>query len=220
VLAVVTLTSREPFRLGPDDHELLESFLTQASAAIRNTALYTETDRRRREAEVLAEVAGSINASLDLATVLERVSAGARDLCASDVARILLREHGSAEALTRASVGHRSHALETLRIEPGKGVSGVALVTGRPFRTANYRDDPRIERTYQTVVDVEGIVATMAVPIVIDGRVEGVLQTDNRTLRSFSDQDEAVLTRLADHAAIAIRNARLYRETTAWSRRR
>ena len=219
VLAVVTLTSRDPFQLGPDDHELLDSFLAQASAAIRNAGLYSETDRRRREAEVLAEVAGSINASLDLATVLERVSAGARDLCGSDVARILLREPGSDAVVARASVGHRSREIETLRIEPGKGVGGVVLVTGRPFRTAGYREDPRIERAYQDVVDAEGIVATMAVPIVIDWRVEGILHADNRTSHSFTDQDEAVLTRLAEHAAIAIRNARLYRETSEFAER-
>jgi GAF domain-containing protein len=219
VLAVVTLTAGEPFHLGPDDHELLESFLAQAAAAIRNAALYAETDRRRREAEVLAEVAGSINASLDLVTVLDRVVAGAQDLCGSDVARILLREPDTDAAVTRASVGHRTAAIESMRVEAGRGVGGIVLVSGKPFRTANYADDSRIEHTYDGVVDAEGLVATVAVPIVIDGRVEGILHADNRTTRGFTDQDEAVLARLADHAAVAIRNARLYRETSDFADR-
>jgi GAF domain-containing protein len=212
LLAVVTLASRRAFDLSPDDHELLESLLTQAAAAIRNAALYAESDRRRREAEVLAEVARSINASLDVDTVLERVVAGAREVCASDMARIALREpDGSVRA--RASVGYRTDALMRLRVEPGHGVGGLVLVTGKPFRTADYGSDPRITPRYRTVTESEGTMAAMAVPIVIDGRVEGIVHVDNRRPRPFTDQDEAVLSRLAEHAAVALRNARLYRET-------
>ena len=220
LLAVVTLTSREPFMLGPDDHELLESFLTQAGVAIRNAGLYSETDRRRREAEVLAEVSASINASLDLATVLQRVTVGARDLCGSDLGRILLREPGSNDAVVaRASSGHRSPGWNTLRIEPGKGVGGMVLLTGKPFRTHNYFEDPRIEQSYSPLVREEELVATMAVPIVIDGRVEGLLHVDNRSPRAFTDADESILARLADQAAVAIRNARLYNETAEYAER-
>jgi GAF domain-containing protein/ActR/RegA family two-component response regulator len=219
IIGVVLLGDRQGREFSEAEATLLQSFADQAALALENARLYEETDRRRREAEVLAEVAGSINASLDLATVLARVSAGARDLCGSDVARILLREPDSDAVVTRASVGHRTPALEALRIEPGKGVGGVVLVTGKPFRTANYAEDPRIEHAYQAVADDEGLVATMAVPIVIDGRVEGIIHVDNRDARGFTDQDEAILARLADHAAVAIRNARLYRETSDFAER-
>jgi GAF domain-containing protein/CheY-like chemotaxis protein len=219
LLAVVVLTGREPFRLGPDERDLLESFLAQAGVAIRNAGLYAETDRRRREAEVLAEVGASINASLDLATVLGRVTIGARDLCASDIARILLREPGSDAMVTGAHTGQITAALNALRIEPGKGVGGIVLQTGRPFRTSNYVEDPRIDKSYSSLVRDEGVVASMAVPIVIEGRVEGLLHVDNRTPRGFTDQDESILARLADQAAVAIRNARLYRETSEYAER-
>ena len=49
----------------------------------------------------------------------------------------------------------------------------------------------------------------MVVPITIDERIEGLLYVDNRTSRPFTDYDEAILTELADHAAIAIRNVRM-----------
>jgi GAF domain-containing protein/CheY-like chemotaxis protein len=218
LLAVVSLAAHQPFDLSPDDHELLESLLTQAAAAIRNAALYAESDRRRREAEVLAEVARSINASLDVDTVLDRVTAGAREVCASDMARISLREPDGS-VVARASVGYRSDVLMRLRVEPGHGVGGLVLVTGKPFRTADYVNDPRISARYRAVSESEGTMAAMAVPIVIDGRVEGIVHVDNRSARPFTDQDEAVLTRLAEHAAVALRNARLYRETAEFAER-
>jgi signal transduction histidine kinase/ActR/RegA family two-component response regulator len=51
--------------------------------------------------------------------------------------------------------------------------------------------------------------ASMSVPIKIEGAIEGLLLVGNRTARSFTDDDEAILAKLADHAAIAIQNARL-----------
>jgi len=49
----------------------------------------------------------------------------------------------------------------------------------------------------------------MVVPIVLATRIEGLLYVDNRSARPFTDEDEATLGKLADHAAIALRNARL-----------
>jgi signal transduction histidine kinase len=55
----------------------------------------------------------------------------------------------------------------------------------------------------------EQIVTLMVVPIVIGPQIEGLLYVDNRTARPFTDRDEAILRQLADHAAIALRNAQL-----------
>jgi len=219
VEGLLYVDNRAPRPFTDRDEAVLTRLADHAGVAVANARLYAETERRRREAEVLAEIAGSLNASLDLATVLARVTVGARSVCGSDVARLLLREPDSDAVVTRACSGQRSAAIETLRIEPGKGVGGLVLASGKPFRTGSYADDPRVVKAYQSVVDAEGLVATMAVPIVIDGRVEGIVHVDNRSRRAFTDQDEAVLTRLADHAAVAIRNARLYRETAEFAER-
>ena len=51
-----------------------------------------EVERRRRETEMLADLAQSLSASLDLDTVLQRVVAGAQELCASERAILMLRD--------------------------------------------------------------------------------------------------------------------------------
>lgn len=163
-----------------------------------------------REAEVAAEIARTISASLDLGTVLQRVAEGAKELCGSDMARIALREPESEAVIFRHWVGSRYQRYDTLSIEAGKGVGGQVLLTGLPFRTDRYAEDPRISREYLEVVREEGVVAELAVPIQIQDRVEGLLYVDNRSPRPFTDRDEVILLRLADHAAVAIQNARLY----------
>jgi PAS domain S-box-containing protein len=169
-----------------------------------------KAERQRREAEVLAELARTLNVSLDLDTVLVRVVEGAKELCHSDVALIALRELGSGAMTFRHMVGGTYQAFKDVPIEPGKGVGGQVLLTGRPFRTDNYRQDPRISQDDIDMIQAEGVVSVMAVPIRIGARVEGLLYVDNHAARPFSDHDEAILLQLAEHAAIAIQNARLF----------
>ena len=187
---------------------LARGIAAHAAAAVERATLYREMERRRREAEVLADLARTVNASLDLDTVLQQVASAARELCRSDAAVISLREPDSEAVAHRYWVGYTLDP--TQRVEPGKGVGGRVLATGRPFRTDNYLADPRITKDYAERIRSLGIVAEMDVPIRIGDRVEGLIYVDNRSPRAFTDRDEAVLVRLADHAAIAIRNSQLY----------
>ncbi|MBI3326893.1 MAG: GAF domain-containing protein, partial [Nitrospinae bacterium] len=171
-----------------------------------------EAERRRQEAEVLAELARSVSASLDLDTVLMRVTEGARTVCRSDAASLALRDPYSEAMLLRYWNGARWPEGEALRVEPGQGVGGQVLLTGRPFRTDHYTEDSRISPNFRQVAFLRGLAAVMAVPIWIGGRMEGILYVANCAPQPFTDHDEAILQRLADQAAIAMQNARLYQQ--------
>jgi signal transduction histidine kinase/CheY-like chemotaxis protein/HPt (histidine-containing phosphotransfer) domain-containing protein len=210
LLGVLSLHGRQRFNLDADNQAILDSLVAQAAAAIRNARLYTETERRRREADVVVELAKDVNASLDLDTVLQRVVEGAKELCQSDQARITLRDPASGVMRFRYWAGVKYEGYGHATIEPGKGIGGQVLLTGHPFRTDNYLEDPRFSKDYVAWARVNGTMASMAVPIRIGDCIEGLLIVANHTPRPLTDADEAVLVRLADHAAIAIQNARLY----------
>jgi PAS domain S-box-containing protein len=169
-----------------------------------------EAERRRRETEMLADLAQSLSASLDLATVLQRVVAGAQELCASERAILMLREPDSDVLVGRYEVGAPHMAYAGLRIEPGKGLGGQVLRTARPWRTDNYATDPRFSKEYLAGARAEGNIAVLAVPILNGTRVDGVFYVSNPSSQPFTDRDEELLVRLASHATIAIQNAQLY----------
>jgi len=172
-----------------------------------------ELDDRRREAEVVAELTRSISASLELDTVLERVCVAARELTGSDTATVALPEDAATpmpEVMTvRARVAPGAPEQPVRRIERGRGVGGRVMETGRPFRTDDYRTDARFSKDYIDPAGAAGTVAALVVPIRIDESVGGLLYVTNLVSRPFSDRDESVLVGLSDHAAVAIRNARL-----------
>lgn len=213
VIGALAALDKAPRDFSEEDIALLGALADHTALALDRTRLLREAQERQHEAEVLAELARAITASLDLDTVLERVAKGARELCRSDTAKIALRDPDSDAMVLRYPLGTRYPQYDTSRIEAGKGSGGLVVATGCPFRTDDYAADPRIGKDCLEGARVEGIVAELVMPIQIEGRVEGLLFVQNRAPRPFTERDEAVLLRLAGHAAIAIQNARLFGET-------
>jgi PAS domain S-box-containing protein len=124
-------------------NEALEQRVRERTAQLEaSQRLEAEAEQRRREAEVLAELARTINAALDVRTVLQRVADGARELCGTDSAAIALREPGADAAVIRYWAGTFYQGFQGVRVEPIQGIGGKVLATGRPFRTDDYGRDP------------------------------------------------------------------------------
>ena len=162
-------------------------------------------------AALLGELARSITASLDLDTILQTVAEGARELCRSDLSAIALLDPETGTMAFRYRAGDRFQDDERRVVLPGRGAGGLVLESGKAVRSDDAPHDPRFadDAGYLAAVARERIVTLLVVPIVIGTRIEGLLYVDNRTARPFTDRDEATLRQLADHAAIALRNAQL-----------
>jgi PAS domain S-box-containing protein len=177
--------------------------------------LYEEAETRGRESKVLADLARDINTSLDLDTVLQRVTEGAKELCKSDLARIALLDPESGAMRVRCWIGPLPDAWRDAGLEAGEGLGARVMLTGQPWRTTDSAADGAITRADGVPALEEDVVTAMAVPIRGPERIEGLLFVANRTARPFSDRNEDILVQLADHAAIAIRNAQVFRQEQA-----
>jgi PAS domain S-box-containing protein len=166
--------------------------------------------RRERESTTIAALTQRMSARRDLDETLLSVCESARELCGADAATIALSEPGNPDAMTlRQRAARVQTPLPTQRIERGRGLGGRVIETGRPMRTDDYAHDPAIPGDYHAIGEHLGTCAALVAPIRVEGRVDGLLYVANSERRPFSDLDEAVLARLADHVALAIRNARL-----------
>jgi signal transduction histidine kinase/CheY-like chemotaxis protein len=70
--------------------------------------------------------------------------------------------------------------------------------------------DPAVHPDHLGVIDAEGIRSGLIVPIHGEDKAEGLIYVSRRTVRPFGEHEETICQRLADHAAIAIRNSRLF----------
>ena len=210
VIGSLSVADREGRVFLDADAALLQGFADQAALALENARLFGEAERRRREAELLAQLARSVNESLDLDVVLQRIAGAVQELCHSDIARIAMHDPAAGAMMFRYWAGAAAGDWLSICFEPGKGLGGHVLLTGRPDRTDDYVNDRRFTGDYLQRAVKEGIAAMMCVPIAIAGSIEGLVFAINRGTRSFTDHDEAVLVRLADQAAIAIHNAQRF----------
>ena len=209
---VVAVGDRTGRHFSDDDMRLTQAFADQAAVALENARLYDEAERRRREAEELAQVASVINASLDATRVLPRVLEAARALTGANLSRLALRDPARDVMVFRFAEGT---TYEHADIHRGKGLGGLAWVMGRAVRSDDRRVDGRVTTESLDLVGAADVRATIVVPIIIGGLVEGLLYVANTSPAPFDAHHEEVLQRLADQAAIAMHNARLFADEQA-----
>lgn len=210
VTGAVAIGDRTGREFTTEEIGLVGAFADFAAVAIENARLYEEADRRRREAETFADLVASISSSLQLDTILQRIVSATRELCDADRARVALRDSAADTMVFRYWAGENAPARGTPSIEAGRGQGGLVMVTGEPSRTDDYANDPTISEHYHEWARAHGIVTQLVVPIRVGDRIEGLVYVANTSRRPFTDRDEAVLARLADYAAIALENARLF----------
>ena len=166
--------------------QLMVERTTQLEASQR---LEVAAKQQQREAEVLAELARTINAALDVGTVLQRVTDGAMELCDSDGAAIALCEVGTEAAVIRYWAGILSQGYYGVRIEPRQGIGGIVLATGHSCRTDHHARDPRVSQEFLPLIQAGRTVSVMAVPIRSGERVEGLLYVGSEQPGRFTDHD-------------------------------
>ncbi|MBI2863423.1 MAG: GAF domain-containing protein [Chloroflexi bacterium] len=173
-----------------------------------------EIQQREREAQALYAVGTEISGLLDLGKILNSVVEKATQLLGTEAAILGLLDETSGEVFVQATAGCRTEALRQLRLTQGQGINGTIVATGLPIRIFDYgtdmgvAHDPEVDRA----VMAEGLRAHLGVPLKMGDRTFGALVVASREARNFRDSHEYLLMRLANQAAIAIENARLYRE--------
>ncbi|WP_369777035.1 helix-turn-helix domain-containing protein [Streptomyces sp. R33] len=199
---------------GPAEQAILDE-ATRVALDIRRTL----DQHRRREAELTAlfDTAGDLAALRDLDAVLRAIVHRARMLLGTDIAYMTLNDPVVGDTFMRVTDGSVSAAFQQLRLGMGEGLGGLVAQTARPYASVDYRTDDRFRHTdtIDNGVREEGLRGILGVPLRVGTRVIGVLYAADRAVRDFTPDAVALLSSLADHAAVAIDSARLLEETRA-----
>jgi len=161
----------------------------------------------------LIEVGRSLLSELDLDVVLDRVLETARDLTGARYAALgILDEHRRelAQFLTRGVDEATHRAIGDL--PRGRGILGLLIDDPRPLRIADVGEHPR---SYGFPPGHPPMRTFLGVPVVIRGEAWGNLYLTEKAGGEFTAEDQDAVVVLADWAAIAIENARLYRSVDA-----
>jgi len=195
----------------PFDSEHLLAAVNRALGGVRRSAEQGAEDtrdpeqmqRRLQELEALAHIGRTVTAMLDLDQVLTTVVDAAVRLTGAEEGSLLLLDEESGEIHMRASKNFDEEFARTFRLRVEDSLAGQVIATGNPVILD--------ESTPQKIKTSYLVHSLLYVALRVHGRTLGVLGVDNRTRgRTMTREDMTVVMAMADYAAIAIENARLY----------
>jgi signal transduction histidine kinase/DNA-binding response OmpR family regulator/HPt (histidine-containing phosphotransfer) domain-containing protein len=218
ILGVLNVFRERGHRFDENALALATNLADQAGVAIENARLYTESVRRQRAAESLAEVGRIISQSLDPREVAERMVASVRVLLDSTIASFHRVEGPAGDLVTLAVAGDVGTAWPVgTRLPAGAGAAGLAIRRGRPVMTDDLLDDSRISATPEVRARFEavGMRVVLSVPILYRGQAIGAISAGRPGGRAFQDDEVRLAQAFADQAALALENARAATELRA-----
>jgi GAF domain-containing protein len=198
--------------------DLVRNFAAQAVIAIENTRLLNELRESLQQQTATVEVLGVISSSPgELAPVFEAMLANAVRLCEAKFGNLFLYEGGGLRVVASHDLPPafaEARRRGPLHPPPGSGLC-EAIETKQTVHFADLAAaQPYAERHPAVVEAVElgGIRTFVAVPMLKDNELIGMIVIYRQEVRPFTDTQIALLTNFASQAVIAIENTRLLNE--------
>jgi PAS domain S-box-containing protein len=214
-VGVMFINYRTTHRFTNDDRTNVELFANQAGVAIRNAQLYQELQERVHALKTMYEAGQAVTGTLTLQEALNQIVKQALVLVKGEedagcFSHLALAEGNTLRftAVYPVSLLDKIHDID-LKRSTRIGIAGRAFVTGESQNVADVRND----KDY--IVTDERIKSQLTVPVKVDQQVIGVINIEHPGNDAFDDEDREALEALANYAAIAIKNAKLYTQSQA-----
>ncbi len=235
VIELINKNDGSPFN--QDDQELLATFASQAAIAVENARLYTQTDKalsaRVEELSVMQRIDRELNVSLDLERAMRITLEWAMRQSRTDAGLVGLLEGVIDDQATAIRViafqgydAELSQSPDQDDNSPGARRLPVqmesiykAIESGQPYaviQTENSSDETAADDPSQPpLILLSRGKSQVVVPIRRTSDVIGIILLESEHTNAYQEEIIAFLSRLSDHAAIAISNAQLYADLQA-----
>lgn len=184
----------------------------QVSVAIESANLFQEIIRHAQEVSAIAEVGRDISATLQIDLVLERIARYAKELLNAELSAVYLPEPTTNSLRAIAAIGVDAEEVKDDPLKIGIGILGNIAMQKIGEIVNDTISDPRAITIKGT--ELNPLEHIMGVPVLSKDHMTGLVAVwrsgkDNE----FKLPDLDFLNGLAQQAAVAIENARLYNET-------
>ncbi|MCW4385368.1 GAF domain-containing protein [Salinibacterium sp. SYSU T00001] len=170
--------------------------------------------RREHELSALFSSARELVGLRDTDGVMTRLVERAHEMLGADVTYLSEFDPATRELRVRTTLGAVSAEFRSLVVPPGRGLVSTIVETRMPHAVSRYDD---IEAGHHAApidaaVAAEGIVSMLGVPLRTETTVLGVLFVAMRQERTFTPEQIALLSALADHASVVLQTADTMRD--------
>ncbi len=207
IIGLLELQSYRNQAYQADDLDLLHMLANQIGLAIQNARLFDDLRIHLTELETLHTIASICIQAKDENRLIEQIThVVGNNLYPDNFGFLLMNAEGT------YLLPHPAYRGVTLKNIPAQiplnaGITGRVAASGKPYRTGNVRmEDAYIEINPATRSE-------LCVPLIVGGRVLGVINAESHKLNAFSETDEHLLATAASQVATALERLRLLNET-------
>jgi GAF domain-containing protein len=204
---VLVLTGQPLGTHSPADAKLLSALASQAAVAMENSWLYEDATRRAEEATALYELSQAVTSTLRLPQVLDRVANSVMTLLGVDKFAIFLHDPVADRLEMVVERGLPEGAADRVRPTSGQGIPGWVMEFETPTAVQDVAAD---HRNASAPLHPEGVASMTCMPLQVGSSTIGVLCAMSSRRRRFTVGEMELLYTIANQAAIAIENARMY----------
>jgi len=221
-IGAITIGVADPGPFPEHQVALLRDFAGQAVIAIENARLFgqvrertLELTRSVDELRALGEVGQAVSSTLDLETVLRTIVSRATQLADTDGGAIFEYDEAKEEFRLHTADRLPAELIDALGAAPmrkGEGLIGRLAVRGAPAAVPDIADASMYRSRVREILLRHGYRSVLAIPLLREDHLLGGLVVQRRRTGEFSPRVIDLLKTFATQSALAIHNARLFRE--------
>jgi len=157
----------------------------------------------------IIEITGLLNSTLDLDELLQQIMTSAAELLDAETSSLLLVDEKTGDLTINVATGESGEQVARRSVPAHQGIAGWVVDNGEAAVVESPQDDPRFYAVMDQAIQFETR-NLIALPLKARDQTIGVVEVINKREGAFTDMDLELAGALANQAAIAIDNARLY----------
>ena len=213
LVGVINVQHREPHRHKAETVALVETIGKLVGGAIANARLYQAARQRRRELETLARVSEAVVSERYLDEILQLIVTVTAELMGSKICSLMLLDEAKQVLVIKATQALSPAYRNKPPIKVGQSVSGQAVKERRPISVMDVTTNNGY--MFPEIAKREGLRSLLSVPMLVEERPIGVINSYTSQEHAFSDDEIRVLSTIANQAAAAIERTRLIDEAVS-----
>lgn len=199
-----------------EDIDLFETIAPQIAIALSKANLYEQVKGKVDELTALHELGKVINSTLDLEKVLDAVMDAVIKVSGADRGLLYLLDKEGKTLKATVGRGGPYEMYKNLEVSVDKSILRKVIESRQALVVEDVAKESDINKSHVERVKTPGFIA---VPLMTKEKVLGVIGVDNqKTKRPLSEINVNLLSTLANQAAIAIENSRLYHEIEGFTK--